>query len=83
MRYVSNSEQTRQGGRSYSKDLTLNRARACPMFFGQREKQVAVHHIVALVEFDMQKMRVRFLLTREAIKERMQELEHSQEFKRG
>jgi hypothetical protein len=46
------------------------------MFFGQREKQVAVHHIVALVEFDMQKMRVRFLLTREAIKERMQELAH-------
>jgi hypothetical protein len=34
------------------------------MFFGQREKQVAVHHIVALVEFDMQKMRVRFLLTK-------------------
>jgi hypothetical protein len=30
---------------------------------------------VALVEFDMQKMRVRFLLTREAIKERLQELE--------
>jgi hypothetical protein len=27
------------------------------MFFGQREKQVAVHHVVALVEFDMQKMR--------------------------
>jgi hypothetical protein len=53
------------------------------MFFGQREKPVAVHHIVALVEFDIQKMRVRFLLTREAIKERMQELEHPQEFKRG
>jgi hypothetical protein len=48
------------------------------MIFGQREKQVAVHHIVALVEFDMQKMRVRFFLTREAIKERMQELEHPQ-----
>jgi hypothetical protein len=63
--------------------IFLNRARACPMFFGQREKQVAVHHVVALVEFDMQKMRVRFLLTREAIKERMQELEHPQEFKRG
>jgi len=48
------------------------------MFFGQREKQVAVQHVVALVEFDMQKMRVRFLLTHEAIKERMQELEHPQ-----
>jgi lipoate-protein ligase A len=53
------------------------------MFFGQREKQAAVHHVVALVEFDMQKMRVRFLLTPEAIKERMQELEHPQEFLGG
>ena len=53
------------------------------MFFGQREKQAAVHHVVALVEFDIQKMRVRFLLIREAIKERMQELEHPQEFKGG
>jgi hypothetical protein len=46
------------------------------MFFGQREKQAAVvPQVLALVEFDMQKMRVRFLLTREAIKERLQELE--------
>lgn len=33
-------------------------------------------HIVALVELDMQKMRVRFVLARAAIRERMRELEH-------
>jgi len=33
-------------------------------------------HVIALVELDMQKMRVRFVLTREAISERMRELEH-------
>jgi hypothetical protein len=33
-------------------------------------------HIIALVELDMQKMRVRIVLAREAIRQRMQELEH-------
>jgi len=33
--------------------------------------------VLALVEFDMKKMRVRLLLAPEAIRERMQELEHS------
>jgi hypothetical protein len=46
------------------------------MFSGQREKCVAEPHVIALVEFDMQKMRVRLLLPREAIRERMEELEH-------
>jgi hypothetical protein len=46
------------------------------MFSSQREKRAAVPHVVALVEFDMQKMRVRFFLAREAIRERMLELEH-------
>jgi hypothetical protein len=32
-------------------------------------------HIIALVELDMQKMRVRMVLAREAIRERMRELE--------
>jgi hypothetical protein len=45
------------------------------MFTSQREKW-ADHHIIALVELDMQKMRVRFVLAREAIRERMRELEH-------
>lgn len=35
-------------------------------------------HIIALVELDMQKMRVRIVLAREAIRERMQELGHPQ-----
>lgn len=33
-------------------------------------------HIIALVELDMQKMRVRIVLAREAIRERLRELEH-------
>jgi len=45
------------------------------MFTGQLEK-CAEPHIIALVELDMQKMRVRFALARETIRERMQELEH-------
>jgi len=44
------------------------------MFTSQREKW-AEPHIIALVELDMQKMRVRFVLAREAIRERMRELE--------
>ena len=47
------------------------------MFTSQREKSEDIH-IIALVELDMQKMRVRFVLAREAIRERMRELEHPQ-----
>jgi hypothetical protein len=45
------------------------------MFTNQREKWEDPH-IIALVELDMQKMRVRIVLAREAIIERMRELEH-------
>jgi hypothetical protein len=45
------------------------------MFTSQREK-CAEPHIIALVELDMQKMRVRFALARETIRERIQELKH-------
>jgi len=48
------------------------------MFTIQREKR-AEPHIIALVEFDMQKMRVRLVLAPEAIRERMQELEHAKD----
>ena len=46
------------------------------MFSSQREELVAAPHVIALVEFDMRKMRVRLLFAHEAIRERMQELEH-------
>ena len=45
------------------------------MFTRQREKW-ADPHIIALVEFDMHKMRVRIVLAREAIRERLREMEH-------
>jgi hypothetical protein len=45
------------------------------MSTSQREKWEEPH-IIALVELDMQKMRVRIILAREAIRERMRELEH-------
>ena len=45
------------------------------MFASQRETG-GDPHIVALVELDMQKMRVRIVLSREAITERLQELEY-------
>jgi hypothetical protein len=45
------------------------------MFTSQREKY-ADSDIVALVELDMQKMRVRIVLAREAIRERLRELGH-------
>jgi hypothetical protein len=44
--------------------------------FSSRHEDWADSEIIALVELDMQKMRVRFVLAREAIKERMRELEH-------
>jgi hypothetical protein len=46
------------------------------MFSSQREEWVAEPHVIALVEIDMQKVLVRLLLAREAIRERMEELEH-------
>jgi hypothetical protein len=49
--------------------------RECPMPISQRQTWEDVH-IIALVELDMQKMRVRIFLAREAIRERMRELEH-------
>jgi hypothetical protein len=45
------------------------------MSTSQRKKYEAAD-IIALVELDMQKMRVRIVLEREAIRERMRELEH-------
>jgi hypothetical protein len=46
-----------------------------PVFTSQREKW-ADPQIVALVELDRQAMRVHILLSREAIRERLRELEH-------
>jgi hypothetical protein len=46
------------------------------MFTGQPEKKSDIH-IVALVELDMQKMRVHIVLSRGAIRERLQEMEYS------
>ena len=45
------------------------------MFTSQRE-QWAQPQIIAIVELDMQKMRVRIVLAREAIRQRLRELEH-------
>jgi hypothetical protein len=45
------------------------------MFISQGEGW-ADPHIVALVELDLQKMRVRIVWAREAIRKRMRELEH-------
>jgi hypothetical protein len=45
------------------------------MFASQRE-HTADPHIVALVELDMQRMRVRIVVAREAIRQRLRELEH-------
>ena len=45
-----------------------------PMFTSHRER-AGDPHIVALVELDMQKMRMHIVLSREAIRERLQQLE--------
>jgi hypothetical protein len=45
------------------------------MFTSHEER--ADPQIVALLELDMQRMRVRLVLARKAIRERMRELEHS------
>ena len=49
------------------------------MFTSQREEW-ADPRIIALVELDVHKMRVRIILTRKAIRERMLELEHSRDY---
>jgi hypothetical protein len=46
------------------------------MSTSQREKCEEDAHIIALVELDLQKMRVRIILAREAIRERLRELEY-------
>ena len=46
-----------------------------PMFSSPREACESLN-IIALVELDWRKLRVRFLLERRAIRERMRELEH-------
>ena len=46
------------------------------MFFTQSEEQAAGQDVIAVVEFDMQKMQVRFLWSPDAIRERILELEH-------
>jgi hypothetical protein len=45
-----------------------------PMFTSQCEKG-GDPHVVALVELDLQKMRVHIVLSREAIRQRLQEME--------
>jgi hypothetical protein len=45
------------------------------MFTSQCEKRQDDPHIIALVELDMQKMQVHIVLSREAIGERLRELE--------
>ncbi len=46
-----------------------------PMFTSQRERG-GDPHIVALVELDMQKIRVHIVFSSEAIRERLEELEY-------
>jgi hypothetical protein len=46
------------------------------MISGRTDKREHTQ-VIALVEFDMREMRVRFVLAREAIKERMRELDHA------
>ncbi|MGA2426461.1 MAG: hypothetical protein ABSG07_20865 [Terriglobales bacterium] len=48
------------------------------MSTSQRETREDAH-IIALVELDLQKLRVRIVLAPEAIRERMRELEHPTE----
>jgi len=49
------------------------------MFTSQREK-CTDPHIIALVELDMQKMRVRIVLAPEAVRERLRELEYPMDY---
>lgn len=47
--------------------------------FTRQHEEWAAPQIIALVEFDMQKMRVRIVLARAAIRERLREMEHTRE----
>jgi hypothetical protein len=47
------------------------------MFSSRGESWADPHNIIALVELDLQKMRVRIVLAREAIRGRLKELEHA------
>ena len=49
------------------------------MFSSQREKR-AEPDIIALVELDRKKVRVRIVLARDAIRERLRELEHPRDY---
>jgi hypothetical protein len=53
------------------------------MSSSQRKKCEDVHIIIALVELDLQKMWVRIVLARKAIRERMRELEHPTDQRRN
>ena len=44
--------------------------------FSSQSEQWGEPQIIAIVELDTQKMRVRIVLAREAIRQRLQELEH-------
>lgn len=48
----------------------------CPMFLRQRQDEPPAQDVIVIVEFDLQKMQVRFLWSPDAIRERMLELEH-------
>jgi len=56
-------------------------SRRCPMFTRQREEW-ADSDIIALVEFDMKRMRVRIVFAPEAIGERLRELQHPRDHHR-
>ena len=45
--------------------------------FTSRNESRTLPEVIALVELDLQKMRVRFVLAREAIRERLRELEQA------
>jgi hypothetical protein len=75
-----NIAQTRWGARVGMVKRSSMASGRIPMFTGQmftsqREKKSAPR-IVALVELDMPKMRVHIVLSRDAIRERLQELEY-------
>ncbi len=66
-------EQTREDADLYC--WSLFELRECPMFTSQR-KEREDPQIIAIVELDMQKLRLQIVWAREAIRERLRELEH-------
>jgi hypothetical protein len=82
-RSVVNIEQTSRAGCFVLLAASSQRKRACPMSSSQRKKCEDVHIIIALVELDLQKMWVRIVLARKAIRERMRELEHPTDQRRN